>query len=136
MLKKQLSIPVGIAAGLLAGIIISVGGAVILAAITSSGKMTEESMPILAVIIQIIAAMGSAWLASALTKQKRLMVCLCSGGAYLLLTLGCTALFFGGQYEGLLGGILSVAGGSLLVAFLGLKGKKTPHHKKAKRAYR
>jgi putative membrane protein (TIGR04086 family) len=71
------------------------------------------------IIIILSAALGSL-VAQGLVKHRKLIVCLASGFVYYALLLGTTALFFGGQYQGMgvtLGIILAGSGSvGLLVA--------------------
>ena len=133
---KGTSIPAGIAIGLLLSAVITVVGAAVFAYLLASEKMGLSAVGLAAVLLQCVASFAAALLAAGLTKGNRLPVCLAVGGGYLIVLLGCTALLFGGQYQGVGASALAVLIGSGVAGIMGLKGKKDFHLKKRKVAYR
>ena len=88
---------------------------------------TASSMPMglaLAAFISLAVTLAGAAVAVGKIKRRRVYVCLLSGGIYYGILLAMTALFFGGQYQGMGVTALLVLAGSGLVALLGLRGEK------------
>jgi hypothetical protein len=52
------------------------------------------------IVILLSAALG-AFVAQQLVKHRKIVVCLASGAVYYVLLMATTALFFGGQYQGM-----------------------------------
>lgn len=124
-------------AGLAYGAIFSMGLTVILAAVLAGlmfkDMIQEEMIGVISAGILIVSSGIGAWTAFKKIKHRRLMVCLLSGVLYYLLLLSCTALFFGGQYQGMGATGLTILGGCSAAALLGLHGqggRKKPHRKK------
>lgn len=67
----------------------------------------------------LLSSFIGAWISAGRIKRQRLVVCLMSGLVYLGVLLSMTALFFGGQYEGVGVTMLLVLGGSMTAALLG-----------------
>ena len=134
--KKQLTIPAGIAIGIACSVLFSIAAAALIASLIAGERIEQRSVSIAVIAIQFFSSVFGAWLASVLSKQRKLLVCLCSGGGYILILLACTALFFGSQYKGFLGGVLAVFIGCICVAFIGLKSKKASRIRKRKPVYR
>lgn len=131
---KTMGIPVGIAVGDLVSLIISIAGAAVSAWLVSSEKIGEGGIGYAAIIVVALAAAGGAWISTLLIKRLRLQMCLLSGGCYFLTLLAMTALFFGGQYQGI--GVIGIVilCGCAIVAFI--PGKNGGFKSKRKKAYR
>ncbi len=131
---KALGIPAGIAIGDLVSLIISIAGAAVSAWLVSSGKIGEGGIGYAAMIVVALAAAVGAWISTALIKRLRLQMCMLSGGCYFLTLLAITALFFGGQYQGI--GVIAIVilCGCALIAFLPAKNSQFKRkHKKGHR---
>ena len=129
-----------IAAGLVIGSIISVIltllGAAITANLVLSGKLKTENVGYSAIIILLLASFIGAWICAVMVKRRWLLMCLGAGGIYYLSLLAITALFFGGQYQGLCVTALAVLGGSGAVGLLGIKGKNRSRNRALTRRFR
>ena len=114
----------------------SVMGAAIIAWVISAGKVSQNGMQAAAWIILFLSALSGSWIAAKLAEGKRLQRALASCGAYLVVLLASTALFFGGQYSGVwMGLVLTTAAGmttAMLTSQPGKEGKRQPW----KRRYR
>ena len=130
------SIPVGIAFGVALALLISLAGAAITAYLIDSQMMKQEGIGIAAIIVLAVASACGAILAMLRIKRLRMQMCLLTGLFYYLTLLGMTALFFGGQYQGMGVAALAVLAGSGLVAFLGMREKKIGKMRHKKVAYR
>ena len=133
---RQVSLPAGIGIGIGASVFISIAGAMILAVLINGEYMDINSLTAGTALLHLIASFVGSWLASVLTKQKRLITSLITAASYLLVMLGMTALVFGGQYQGVGLALLMVLIGAGVVILLGLKGKSGSSRKHKIPAYR
>ena len=89
-----------------------------------------------ALITLLTSAIAGAAFAATKIKRQRMLVCFLSGLVYYITLLGITALFFGGQYQGMGITALVIAGGCGTVILMGMKqgkGKEIRHRKKLHR---
>lgn len=121
--RRQASLPIGIAFGAGTSLLLALLGAALLAWLMNQERLPEENVGIAAAIVLLAASLLGSWLATGKTKEKRLIVCMSSGLLFFLLLLSCTALFFGGQYQGLVRNALAILLGCGIPALLGLKGE-------------
>lgn len=132
---KGLSIPMGIGIGLVASICVMLIGALTIAYMVINETIEMESIGICAAIIQMLVSAIGAWLASWLTKEKRLMVCGITAAALLLILLSITAVFFDGMFSRIgLSALMILIGAG--VPLLSLLRKKSPRNKIKIPAYR
>ena len=124
--KKNGNIAKGIGIGLVVSLLCTVLGSAIAAWVLATEKIGEGSVGYVAVILLLLSSMFGALASSTCIQQKRLPVCLLSGGVYLLLLFGINVLFFQGAYRGVGESALVILAGVLSVAVLGLKGDKRP----------
>ena len=127
---KMGNIPRGISVGLAVSLLCTVLGSAIAAWLLATEKIGEGSVGYITVILLLLCSMLGALASFTSIRQKRLPVCLISGGAYLLLLFGINALFFRGTYSGVGESVLVILAGVLTVAILGLKDTKRPKRKK------
>lgn len=129
-----MSLPAGLGVGLLISLVITVAGAAITAWLIASEKIGEGSSGYAVMLILALAAGLGALGAVYFVKKQRLQVCMLTGVSYYLSLLAMTALFFGGQYQGMGVSAIVVLGICTLIAFLPTKNGQ-PRGKR-KRAYR
>ena len=127
---------VGLAVGCGISLVFTLLGAALIANLVLSQKMSSESIGYGAVIILLLASAIGAWLSYAMIKRRRLVVCLSFGLGYYLSLLAITALFFGGQYQGMGVTAMLILGGSGAVALMGIKGEKSLGQKAKKFRFR
>lgn len=130
------SMPIGLALGVVLGLILTIGGAVLTSYLIISGKIGEQAMGYCAIIIILLSSSIGALLAACLVKRRWLVVCLGVGGIYYLLLLAITALFFGGQYQGMGVTALAVLGGCGAVGLLGLNHGNRPQKRRKIHGFR
>lgn len=118
------TLPAGIGIGMLISLAITMILTAIVAGLINGEYLAESSIDIGVTVIQLLSSVVGAWAAYSLVKSRRLLVCLATGCGYYLLLLACTALFFGGQYQGIGISALVILAGDLVVGLLGLKGNK------------
>lgn len=129
-----LSIPVGLSVGLLVGLLVTIAGAAFTAWLIASEKIGEGSADYAAMIILGVATALEALTAVYLVKKLRLQVSMLSGVCYYVTLLAMTALFFGGQYQGMGVTAIIILGVCTVIAFLPTKNSQI--RGKQKRAYR
>ena len=110
-------IPGGLALGVLAAMVLTVLLGCLLAVLIAKEVLPEENVGygVMAVLF-VSSAIGST-VAYKRIRHRRLMVFVLSGICYLVTLTGLTALFFGGQYEGIFPTAMLIIGGTG-VAFL------------------
>ncbi len=101
----------------------------------ASERVGENAIGYAAMTILLVSAYVGALLAAARIKHQKMMICLLSGAAYFAVLLACTALFFGGQYQGVGISALLIAAGSIAAAMTdaGIVGGKNKKRKKKHR---
>ncbi len=126
------SIPAGIGIAVAVSTVITILGAALCASLISQEVIGPEKTGLVSTVILVLSAAAGAITAMRLIGRLRMQMCLAAGGCYYLLLLSMTALFFEGQYEGLLPTAIAVLAGSGAVAILstviqkkgGIAGKK------------
>lgn len=88
-------------------------------------KIPVPAVGYTAMAAHLLSVCVGGFVASAAIKHRKMIVCLIVGGAYYLCLIGCTAMFFGGQYNGLGVTLLIVAGASGLIGWLTSRGDNT-----------
>lgn len=126
-------IPGGLALGVLAAMVLTVLLGCLLAVLIAKEVLPEENVGygVMAVLF-VSSAIGST-VAYKRIRHRRLMVFVLSGICYLVTLTGLTALFFGGQYEGIFPTAMLIIGGTG-VAFLrsASTGRGWKPHKKSR----
>lgn len=130
------SLPVGIGIGLLGSIGITLCLAAVLAALIARETVAMEAAGYGAMGILLVSAGAGAWISAGLVKRQRLMVCLILGAAYYICLLSATALFFGGQYQGMGVTALVILAGVGAVILLGLKREGSGSKRRRKQGFR
>ena len=114
-----MSLPAGIGIGVAVAVVLSLTGAALTAWLLDSGSMPQDGIGYGAMMILLLSAAAGSWTAISAVKHNRLAVGMATGGVYLALLLGMTALFFGGAYQGVAPTILLVLAGSMAAALIG-----------------
>ena len=133
---KGVSIPAGIGIGLGLSLIMSILGAMLVAYLLITEKMAVSWIGWCAIVILTMASFGGSVVAARVVKGNSLPVSIGVGGGYFLTLLGCTALFFGGQYQGIVATLITVFLGSAGAGIISSKGKNSGIRNKRIRAYR
>lgn len=134
MSGKTMGIPAGIAIGTLISLVISIAGAAVSAWLVSSEKIGEGGIGYAALVVVALAAVSGAWFCTSMIKRLRLQMCMLSGACYFLALLAMTALFFGGQYQGIGAIAVVILCGCAVIAFLPTKNGQ--FKRKRKKGYR
>lgn len=118
------SMPVGLALGGCVALAVTILGSILAANLVLREMIPENSIGYCAMIILLVSSFVSATVSAARIKHRRLYVCLLSGVIYYALLLAITALFFGGQYQGMGVTALVVAAGCGTAVLMGQSGGK------------
>ena len=127
------SMPAGIALGCAVSLLITIAGSGLVAKLISDEIMPQTAIGYGAMIILLAASTIGASISAWKIKRLRLQVCLLSGVAYYAALLCITALFFGGQYQGMGVTALVVLAGTGVAILLSTREKKTRKYRKGRR---
>ncbi len=122
--SAEASMGLGIGIGILVSVLITVIGAMILAWLMAQEKMELSSSNAASALIHYLSAFSGIMIATVLTKKNKLPVVGAVAGGYFLILLAVTALIFGGEYQGFLGGLIFTLLGGGAVMVLSIKRKK------------
>lgn len=135
--QKRKGRAVSMPAGLGTGTAVSVGLTVLLAGILAqlvlSQILPEAYIGYGVMVLLLGSSLAGAAVAAGKIKRQRILVCIFSGALYLLVLLGITALFFGGQYEAVGTTALLVMGGALTAGILGMNERRPQKGRKLRR---
>ena len=127
------SMPAGIAIGCAVSLLITITGSALVAKLISDEVVNDTAIGYGAMMILLLASALGASISAAKVKRLRLQVCMLSGAAYYAALLGITALFFGGQYQGMGVTALVVLAGTGAAVLVSTKEKKTRKFRKGRR---
>lgn len=130
------SMPGGLAAGAVVSLVITLAGSVLSGILVSKEMIGESAIGYCALGILLLSSSLGAATAIGRIKHRKLMVCAMSGTLYYGMLLAMTALFFGGQYQGMGVTALAVFCGCMIVVLLGMRqgrGHASRRHKMARR---
>ncbi len=111
---RALSMPKGLAWGAATSLAITIAGTAFVSRLIHSETIEESAIGYAVMGMLLLGAYLGALVAINKIKRQRLAVCMISGGIYLVMLLGITALFFGGQYEAVGVTACLIFGGSFL----------------------
>ena len=123
---KAVPMAAGVGIGLAVSMVLTIVGAAVTANLILTEKIGESGMGYGAILILLLSSAVGAWLAASMIKSRWMIVCLGAGGIYYLTLLGITALFFGGQYQGMGVTALAILGGCGAVGLLGIRAGNKP----------
>lgn len=113
--------PMGIALGVTVSLIFTAVSAALLTWLALQGKISESSVGYYAMGILMLASIFGPMLSAAKIKRRRMVVCCITGAAYYAVLLLCTAVLFGGQYQGVGVSTAMIFGGSIGTGLLGIR---------------
>lgn len=129
---RAMSTPAGLAIGLAASISVTLLCAAMVTYLVLSENMSENTIGYWVMAILIVSSALGSLIASTMIKRRWMVMCLGAGGMYFLSLLAITALFFGGQYQGIGVTALMILSGSGAVGLLGLRQGKSSSFKHKK----
>ena len=127
------SMPAGIAIGCVVSLLLTLAGSSLVAKLISDEILKDTAIGYGSMLIVLLASALGAVTAISKVKRRYLQVCLLSGVSYYGLLLCITALFFGGQYQGMGVTAMLVLAGVGSVVLLGTKEKKTKNFRKGRK---
>lgn len=119
--------------GCLAALMITIGSVAVLAWLVSDEILKEVAIGYGVAATVVLSVLFGCVIASSMAGQGRLLVSMSTGAMYMLVMMGITALFFGGQYSGIGQTALLVMCAALCWWLLKFKGKKSINYSKQKR---
>lgn len=128
-----MSMPLGIGIGCVISLFLTILGSGIVAKLISEEVLQETAIGYSAMGIILLASVSGTLVAVNKVKKRRLQVSMLVGAGYYLLLLAMTALFFGGQYQGMGVTALLVLAGSGTVILMGTRKKKPSGFRKSRR---
>ena len=120
---RAMTIPAGLAASIGAALALTAACSGIAAWLILRGIVPEGAIGYLAMVIRVMSSAVGAIVAAGTIQRLRVQMCLAAAGGYYLSLLAVTAVFFGGQYQGVGVTALMVLCGSVLVILLAPGGK-------------
>lgn len=127
---KAMSMAGGLATGAAVSLGVTLAGTGVLAWLVSGERMDMGHIGYGLLAVLLLGSFLGAWMAFRNIRRRRLMVCLVSGGVYLGILLGMTALFFGGQYSGVGTTALLILAGCMAAFLLGGEQGRGGKHRK------
>ena len=127
------SMPMGIGIGCGVSMILTVLGAGVAAKLIAVEILQETAIGYGAMAIILLASICGSMIAVKKVKKRKLQVSLMVGSGYYLSLLAMTALFFGGQYQGMWVTALLVLAGSGTTILIETREKKSVKFRKGRR---
>lgn len=113
--------PLGLATGLIISMVVTLALSAMIAYLVLNEAMKEEAIGYGAMATVLLASSIGSLVSVLRVKRRRFLTCVAFGCCYYLALLSMTALFFGGQYQGMgVTGLLIFAGVGV-IALMGLK---------------
>ena len=126
------SMPIALSLGLAVSIAVTLTLSAAIAYLVLNETINESAIGYGVMSTVLTSALFGAMIAASAAKRRRLFVCFVSGVIYYLALLSVTALFFGGQYEGMGVTGLLVFGGVGTAALIGGKRETNGGRKRRK----
>ena len=124
------TMPAGIAIGGGISLFLTIAGAGIVAKLISVEVLRENTIGYGAMMIILLASISGTAIAVSKVKKRMLQVCALVGVVYYMTLLAMTAMFFGGQYQGMgVTALLILAGCGAVVLMAGRKRKPKKYGK-------
>ncbi len=117
--------PIGIAIGILVSTVLTLILSGVLAWLVLGEKVSDKSMGYGIMLILLIASVTGSTLSIKTIKHRKMFTGMATGIGYLSVLLMCTALFFGGQYQGVGVTAAVVLSGSLATGLISARERKS-----------
>ena len=133
---KTSSIPASLAIGAGVGILIILIAAAMSAFAVAQEWISEDEITIVSIVITVLAAAVAAITSANVAGKRKLQISLLSGVILIVILLASNAMFFDGQYSGVVRSAIAVLATCAVAAILAIQeGRKGKKHT-GKRAYR
>lgn len=123
---RAMSMPGGLAVGGGVSLGITLAGCGLLAWLVGSERIDSQNIGYWIMALLLLGSFIGAVVACGRIKRQRLLVSVMSGAVYMGILLSITALFFGGQYDGVIVTTILVLGSSLAAGLLELRQEGGP----------
>lgn len=133
---RAMSMPGGLAFGGTVSLGVTLLCAAVLAKLLDMEKLAWENIGYGIMVLLFLGSFLGSMTAYYAIRRQRMMVCGISGLVYFGLLLAITALFFGGQYDGIGAAAAVVICGSACAGLLGLRGGGKRKGRKIRTAHR
>ena len=130
------SVPVGLTGGMLIALGITIFGSAICGYLIFKEALGENTVGYCSMAILTISSFAGAAFSAGRIKRRRLLMCGLSGVIYYALLLATTALFFGGQYQGMGVTALMVSCGCGLAVLMGMGQGRRPRRRSKQYVHR
>lgn len=121
---RAMSIPAGLALGAAVSMAITIGISFIGAQLIINEVMSHDNIGYCSLAALLFGAMFGGITSSGKIKRRKLLMCFISGGIYILILLSVTALFFGGQLQGVLVTVITITCGTISAVLIQGRGAK------------
>lgn len=118
------SMPVSLATGCVLAWVITIVIGAIVAFLVTGERVSEDFINPASVIALFASSFTCAMIAGGMVGQRRMIVCVISGGIYYISLICVNILFFDGSFRGLLGAALTVMGSCVIAGLLQTRQKK------------
>ena len=126
------TMPVGICIGCVVSTALTILGAGLVAKLIDMEVLRENAIGYGAMMIILLASISGAGIAVTKIKKRMLQVSAMVGLLYYAMLLAMTALFFGGQYQGMGVTALMILAGCGVVVLIAGREKKTKRYRKGR----
>lgn len=133
---RAMSMPAGLTLGAAVSLALTMIVSAIIAMLAEKEIIPESSIGYGVIVLLLTASAAGAFTANGKIRRRKLLVSLLSGVIYYAILLGITALFFGGQFQGMGVTALLVLAGAALPILLNQQGRGAVKHKRRKMPYR
>ena len=123
---------VGLAVGVGAALLITLLFAVVVTQLVLGEKIGEGTIGYWTGVMLPLSTGVGAWIAVCLVKSKKMQTCLLTAAVYFLCLLGINALFFGGQFQGVVVSVVMILLGAATTGIIAAKGERKGHNKRRK----
>ena len=127
------SLPVGIAAGVLSAMIITICGSALAAKLLENQWLHYDKTGYSAMAVLFLSAWIGTIVSYSRIRQNRIIVCMLFASGYFGLLLGITLMFFEGRLSGVGETAILILGGSFLTVFLKTRTAKVKKRRIQKR---
>ena len=127
-----MTMPMGIGIGCGISMLLTILGSGLVAKLISMEVLQENAIGYGAMMIILLSSISGAGIAVNKVKKRMLQVSTLVGGLYYVMLLGATALFFGGQYQGMGVTALLILAGCGVVVLIAGREKKSKRYRKGR----
>ncbi len=133
---KAYGMPAGIGIGILSAVGIMLLGVAAVTALIAGERLELDAFGFGVMVVLFLSGLIGAAAATAVVKRRRMQVSFLTGVGFFLVLLGMNALFFGGQYQGMLTTAGLIIAGCGIAAVVSSREAMAKNRRRRKPAYR